>query len=333
MKAPLFWFNPPARPGIWPRVLHPLSILWRVLSDRRQKNGKNLRVSVPVVCVGNINVGGTGKTPTVIKLMSIFNKLGIVAHVISKGYGGSTNGPLRVDEVIHTANDVGDEPLLLAAFGQCWVAKDRAAGAKAAIEAGAEVLILDDGMQNPDLIKDFTIMVVDAGVGFGNERLLPAGPLRQSVGDGVLAADMVLSIGQHFAQQEFARRFKSTHAVLQLTGVLEPLQTGMLWHDIRAFAFAGIGRPKKFFETLRGTGASVVMTRSFGDHEILSGKLLQRMEFEAAKVGAQLVTTEKDAVRLPNGWQQKVITFPVRLEIDDEEALVAAMLEVVRPEK
>ena len=144
---------------------------------------------------------------------------------------------------------------------------------------------------------------------------------------------MVLSIGQHFAQQEFARRFKSTHAVLQLTGVLEPLQTGMLWHDIRAFAFAGIGRPKKFFETLRGTGASVVMTRSFGDHEILSGKLLQRMEFEAAKVGAQLVTTEKDAVRLPNGWQQKVITFPVRLEIDDEEALIAAMLEVARPEK
>ena len=333
MKTPLFWFNPPAQPGIWPRLLHPLSILWRVLSDRRQKKGKHLRVSVPVICVGNINVGGTGKTPTVIKLISVLNELGIEAHVISRGYGGSAEGPLRVDELNHTASDVGDEPLLIAAFGPCWVSRDRSLGAEAAIATGAQVLILDDGMQNSDLIKDFTIMVVDTGVGFGNGRLLPAGPLRQSVGDGVLAADMVLSIGQHFAQQEFARRFKSTHAVLQLTGVLEPLQTGMLWHDIRAFAFAGIGRPKKFFETLRGTGASVVMTRSFGDHEILSGKLLQRMEFEAAKVGAQLVTTEKDAVRLPNGWQQKVITFPVRLEIDDEEALIAAMLEVVRPEK
>lgn len=333
MKAPLFWFNPPARPGIWPRVLHPLSILWRVLSDRRQKNGKNLRVSVPVVCVGNINVGGTGKTPTVIKLMSIFNKLGIVAHVISKGYGGSTNGPLRVDEVVHTANDVGDEPLLLAAFGQCWVAKDRAAGAKAAIEAGAEVLILDDGMQNPDLIKDFTIMVVDAGVGFGNERLLPSGPLRQSVGDGVLAADMVLSIGPHFAQQEFARRFKSTHAVPQLTAVLEPLQTGMLWHDLRAFAFAGIGRPNKFFDTLRGSGVNVVRTRSFGDHEVLSSKLLKRMEFEATQVGAQLVTTEKDAVRLPKEWRQKVITFPVRLEVENEGILTEAMIEIMRSHK
>lgn len=329
MKVPSFWFNPPERLGIWPRVLHPLSILWRVLSDRRQKNGKHLRVSVPVICVGNINVGGTGKTPTVIKLMSVFSALGFDAHVISKGYGGSVEGPLRVDEVDHTADDVGDEPLLIAAFGPCWVANDRAAGAQAAIEAGAEVLILDDGMQNPDLYKDFTIMVVDAGVGFGNERLLPAGPLRQSVMDGMLAADMVLSIGPQSAQRGFAERITGTEDVPHLTAELEPLQTGMLWHDLRAFAFAGIGRPKKFFDTLRGTGASVLVTRSFGDHERLSRKLLQRMESEAAQMGAQMVTTEKDAVRLPKDWRQKVITLPVRLEVAGEEALVAAMADVV----
>jgi tetraacyldisaccharide 4'-kinase len=299
------------------------------MSDRRQRQGKHLRVSVPVICVGNINVGGTGKTPTAIKLLSIFNELNVSAHVISKGYGGAMTGPLRVDEVDHTANDVGDEPLLLAAFGPCWVAKDRAAGAKAAIAAGADVLILDDGMQNPDLVKDFTIMIVDAGVGFGNERLLPAGPLRQGVSDGLIVADMVLSVGPQSAQREFSKRFKGTEGIPHVKATLEPLQTGMLWHDLRAFAFAGIGRPKKFFDTLRGTGAHVVGTRSFGDHETLSTTLLRRMEVEAAQLNAQMVTTEKDAVRLPKEWRQKVITLPVRLEVGDESVLVEAMSGVV----
>lgn len=332
MKAPAFWFNPPSNAGFWARVLHPLSILWRVLSDRRQRNGKHLRISVPVICVGNINVGGTGKTPTVIKLLNMFNELGVAAHVISKGYGGSEVGPVCVDEVDHTATDVGDEPLLLAAFGTCWVAKDRAKGAEAAIAAGAEVLILDDGMQNPDLIKDFTIMVVDAGVGFGNERLLPAGPLRQSVSDGMLVADLILSIGPQNAQRDFAKQMRSFADIPHVKGALEPLQTGMLWHDLRAFAFAGIGRPEKFFETLRATGANVVGTRSFGDHETLSETLLRRMESEAAQMGAQMVTTEKDAVRLPKGWRHKVITLPVRLELSDDATLIEAMAAVVNPQ-
>ena len=337
MRATWFWFNPPARPGIWPRLLHPLSILWRVLSDRRQKKGKHLRVSVPVICVGNINVGGTGKTPTVIKLISVLNELGIEAHVISRGYGGSAKGPLRVDETNHTASDVGDEPILVAAFGPCWVSRDRASGAEAAIAAGAQVLILDDGMQNSDLIKDFTIMVVDAGGGFGNGRLLPAGPLRQSVNAGILAADMMLSIGPQPAQTEFSLwfegAFEGTNELAHVTAVLEPLQTGMLWHDLRAFAFAGIGRPNKFFDTLRGSGVNVVRTRSFGDHEVLSSKLLKRMEFEATQVGAQLVTTEKDAVRLPKEWRQKVITFPVRLEVENEGILTEALIEIMRSHK
>ena len=337
MRAPLFWFNPPARPGIWPRLLHPLSILWRVLSDRRQKKGKHLRLSVPVICVGNINVGGTGKTPTVIKLISVLNELGIEAHVISRGYGGSAKGPLRVDETNHTASDVGDEPILVAAFGPCWVSRDRASGAEAAIAAGAQVLILDDGMQNSDLIKDFTIMVVDAGGGFGNGRLLPAGPLRQSVNAGILAADMMLSIWPQPAQTEFSLwfegAFEGTNELAHVTAVLEPLQTGMLWHDLRAFAFAGIGRPNKFFDTLRGSGVNVVRTRSFGDHEVLSSKLLKRMEFEATQVGAQLVTTEKDAVRLPKEWRQKVLTFPVRLGVENEGILTEAMIEIMRSHK
>lgn len=325
MRPPQFWFNPPQAPGVMARVLHPLSILWRFASDRRQAKGRHERVSVPVICVGNINVGGTGKTPTVIKLLMLFNEMDVQAHVVSKGYGGSIEGPLRVDEVDHTASDVGDEPLLLAAFGPTWVAKDRAAGAKAAIGAGAQVIILDDGMQNPDLAKDFTLMVVDAGVGFGNERLLPAGPLRQSIDDGMVVADMLLSIGSDRQQKRFATQVSGRVRVPHVKGALEPLQTGMLWHDLRAFAFAGIGRPKKFFDTLRDTGANVVATRSFGDHETLSPTLLRRMETEAAQMGAQMVTTEKDAVRLPKEWRHKVITLPVRLELRDEAVLKGAL--------
>jgi tetraacyldisaccharide 4'-kinase len=298
-------------------------------SDRRQRRGKHMQVKVPVICVGNINVGGTGKTPTVIALIALLEAMGHRPHVISRGYGGQIKAPTRVDETCHTASDVGDEPLLLAAFGPCWVARDRLAGANAAIAAGADVLVLDDGMQNPDLVKDFTILVVDAAVGFGNERLLPAGPLRQGIADGLLQADLVLAIGPDAAQQAFSARWADLHGVSLIRATLEPLETGMLWHDLRAFAFAGIGRPEKFFETLRATGAQVVQTRSFGDHETLAETLLRRMEMEAATLGAQMVTTEKDAVRLPASFRHKVITLPVRLKLQRPDELHLALAQVL----
>ncbi|PLS22892.1 tetraacyldisaccharide 4'-kinase [Neptunicoccus cionae] len=328
MKPPAFWYAPQSAPGFWPYVLSPLSALWRFGAARRHAKGRHLRVPVPVICVGNINIGGTGKTPTVIALLGLLAEMGMRPHVVSKGYGGQAIGPLRVDEVTHTASDVGDEPLLLAAFGPCWVAKDRAAGAEAAVAAGADVIILDDGMQNPDLVKDFTITVVDAAVGFGNGRVLPAGPLRQTLESGLAQADMVLSIGPPEAQKAFATAWPDLGGVPLLRAELKPLETGMLWQDLRAFAFAGIGRPEKFFETLRASGATVVATRSFGDHETLSDTLLKRMESEAESLSAQMVTTEKDAVRLPRSFRHKVVTLPVRLSVEEPERL-AELLEPV----
>ena len=285
---------------------------------------------MPVICVGNINVGGTGKTPTVIALVQMMNEMGVSAHVVSKGYKGSAVGPMRVDEATHNASDVGDEPLLIAAFGPCWVAKDRLAGVKDAIAAGAEVVLLDDGMQNPDLHKDFTIMVVDAGVGFGNGRLMPSGPLRQSVADGLLAADLVISVGSRTAHNQFVSEWPEVERANVLRATLQPLETGMLWNGLRAFAFAGIGRPEKFFETLRGTGATVLATRSFGDHETLPMALLKRMESEAAQMNAQMVTTEKDAVRLPRSFRNRVVTLPVRLSVENEDALIGALAGLIK---
>jgi tetraacyldisaccharide 4'-kinase len=315
-RAPAWWDRDPARPGLGPRLLLPLGALYAAATARRVR-AKGHRAGVPVICVGNLEAGGAGKTPVVIALAERLAGRGVAVQVVSRGHGGSLAGPVRVGPG-HRAGEVGDEPLLLSAFAPVWVARDRAAGVRAAEGAGAEAILLDDGFQNPTVAKDLSVVVADAARGWGNGLPIPAGPLREGVGAGLARADLLLTLGDGPAQDAFSERWGAAAArTPRIRGELRPLPTGMPWRGLRAFAFAGIGRPQKFFSTLRALGVELAGTRALGDHQPLPPALLQRLEAEARALGAQLVTTEKDAVRLPEGVRPRVLVLPVRLHVDD----------------
>ena len=325
MRPPGFWQNPPDRPGWQTWALAPLAKIYARATARRVAS-PGYRASCPVISVGNLNVGGTGKTPVV---MALIERLGTGVHVVSRGYGGSLEGPVQVDERRHSAAEVGDEPLLLSAFGPTWVSRDRAAGVKAAEAAGARAIILDDGHQTPGLERTLSLVVVDAETGFGNGCVMPSGPLREPVDAGLARADLIVSIGADAAQDRFRAMWATALDVPVVSARLDVLPTGMDWAGLRVMAFAGIGRPEKFFQTLRDLGAEVLRAEALDDHQALSETLMKRLDVEAAALSAQLVTTEKDAVRLPASFRQKVLTLPVRLAVSDASALDAALARII----
>ena len=320
MRAPAFWSRPP---GLAARALSPLGALYAAATARRLSRGARGRVGLPVICVGNVSAGGTGKTPTVAEIGRRLAAMGAAPHVVSRGHGGSAKGPLRVEPALHGADLAGDEPLLLAASLPTWVAKDRTVGARAAAGAGADVVLLDDGMQDPSLHHDLTVMVVDAEAGFGNGLCIPAGPLREPAARGLGRADLVMAIGP-----------KPARDALGVEGALgarlAPLRTGMDWSGARVLAFAGIGRPEKVFATLEGLGAEVVRAVPLGDHQPLTPALMTRLRAEALARDLVLVCTEKDAVRLPPAFRTEVTVLPVRLEVEEGgerlDAALAALL-------
>ena len=326
MRPPEFWTNPPDAPGLAARLLSPLGWVYASLGRLRRAFARPYAPGAPVICIGNPTVGGAGKTPTALAVCDRLAALGATPHLLSRGYGGRKRGPHRVDPKKDRAIDVGDEPLLMARRRPVWIGSDRRKTARAAISAGADVLVMDDGHQNPYLRKDLSILVVDAAIGYGNERVIPAGPLREPVEDSFARADAAILIGQRPADRPWpwTRPDRPT-----LHARLTPDTGGRSLRGEKVLAFAGIGRPEKFFETLRELGAELIDAVSFPDHYAYNAAMLQRLEARAASSGAILATTEKDAARFPQWFQGRALVVTVELGFADPSAIDALLRPVL----
>jgi tetraacyldisaccharide 4'-kinase len=313
--TPEFWTSD----GVLPRLLQPLAWAYTAASAARRAWARPWQAPVPVICIGNLTVGGAGKTPVALSLAERLQRQGHRVHVLSRGYGGALPGPVAVDIARHDAASVGDEALLLGAAAPAWVARDRVAGARAAAAAGAGLLLLDDGLQNPTLLKDLALAVVDGGYGFGNRRVLPAGPLREPLAAGLASCDVVVLMGEDEAQvADLAAGKPLLHARLVAENAAE-----FAGRDV--VAFAGIGRPAKFFATLEAAGARLVARQGYPDHHAYGEGELDGLAAAAAAAGAALVTTAKDAARLSPGWRARVGVLRVSVAWEDEAALDAAI--------
>jgi tetraacyldisaccharide 4'-kinase len=314
MNPPEFWSRSPVQPGLAAHLLSPASALYGLIVRTRLKQPPQFRPPVPVICVGNLTVGGTGKTPAAIALLQRLKQMRIAPVALSRGYGGSLKGPVIV-EPDHLASEVGDEPLLLARHATTIIAKDRAAGARACIEASAGIIVMDDGFQNPAVAKDMNIVVVDSEAGFGNGRVFPAGPLRERAADGLARADAVILMGNGPFDPGHKRTLRAT--------LKAPL--GSAFSGRRVLAFAGIGRPAKFFDTLAQFGADITATVAFPDHHPYTDDDMERMQALADGHAANLITTEKDFARLPPRLRRGVLTLPVEAVFEDQRALDALL--------
>lgn len=304
--------------GFTRALLTPISWIWAAVTARRIARTAPRDVGVPVICVGNLTVGGVGKTPVVRAIAERLAARGRAVHLLSRGYGGRLKGPVRVDPAIHGAADVGDEPLMLARDFPVWVAHDRAAGAKAAAEAGAQVIVMDDGHQNPSVKKALSLVVVDGETRgedwpFGDGRVFPAGPMREPLAVGLARADgvvVVLPADLPAVDPELAALLKGPPL---LTARLEPAAPPPAGPQV---GFAGVGKPWKVERSLQAAGCDLADFAPFPDHAAYDEATLRRLADRAAVFGAGLVTTEKDWVRLPPEWQARVTAWPIRTVLD-----------------
>ncbi|MBI1187136.1 MAG: tetraacyldisaccharide 4'-kinase [Alphaproteobacteria bacterium] len=299
-------------------ALAPVSWVYAAAAAGRRRWTVPTRAAAPVICVGNLTLGGAGKTPVARAVRAV---LGAGAHVLLRGYGGREKGPLNV-AADADFRDVGDEALLHARDGPTWIARDRVAGAKAAIAAGARVIVMDDGFQNPTLVKDLALVVVDARAGVGNRKVFPAGPLRERLADGLARADAFVLMGEGEAPDWAAATGKPL-----LRAHLAPLAAPPAGPLI---AFAGIARPEKFFDGLRGAGGEIAEAIPYTDHHPFDEGELRWLATLAAERGATLVATEKDCARLAPAWRGRITAFKVAAHFEDEAALAALLAKAVR---
>jgi len=324
MREPAFWHRPPSFTS---HLLRPLGALYgAITATRMQRNG--LEAGVPVICVGNYHLGGAGKTPTVLALANMLRELGERPVVLSRGYGGERRGPVLVDPEKHSAREVGDEPLMLASHVPVVVARDRVDGVALAKSRLASVILMDDGFQNPALMKDVALIVIDGARGIGNGLVFPAGPLRAPLAPQLARTDALVVIGAGTAAQAVAAAVAAAGKPV-LAAQLEPDVAAVAkLKGQRVLAFAGIGDPGRFFRTLQASGIEVAQQKVFPDHHRFSAGEIAALLADAKRDGLIPVTTEKDLVRLSGDTElsalgREIVSFPVMLQFEDAAVLRA----------
>jgi tetraacyldisaccharide 4'-kinase len=325
LSTPRWWYaRRPPRGGIVRALLVGASWAWAEMTARRLRRGRPIDPGVPVICVGNLTMGGSGKTPVVRALVRLLGERGHAVHILSRGHGGRLTGPLRVDPASHTAAEVGDEALMMAGDAPVWIARDRAQGARAAARAGAGIVVMDDGHQNPSVRKTLSMVVIDGETRddewpFGNGRVFPAGPMREPLAAGLARADAAVVLLPADIADPDPELLAAVGRVPVLIARLEPAAPPPTGPQL---GFAGIGKPWKMERALEAAGCDLVDFAPFPDHRPISEGTLRFLADRAARLGAGLLTSEKDWVRLPPAWRARVACWPVRARFEDEAAVV-----------
>lgn len=322
-QEPDFWY-PSGRRASWRSLLlTPAGVVIDAAGRLRRALVTPKTAGVPVICIGNLVAGGVGKTPVALAVASHIKARGGQPFFLSRGYGGKIAGPKRVDYMADTASDVGDEPLLLARRFPTIISRDRPAGAELAVREGADCIIMDDGFQNPSLKKDLSIVVVDGARGFGNERLIPAGPLRETIHGGLSRADGVVVVGEDGG---VTRKIKTVLPGDRLMSAqFTPHTEQPMDKKRRYLAFAGIGHPEKFFNTLRAYGLPLSDQIRFPDHHIFTEEELSMLREKAVSSHAALITTEKDWQRLSEDARAQIWYFGIEAQLNETDRLDALL--------
>ena len=324
LATPRWWYmRRGASAPVLRTLLLPASWIWTLVTARRIARTQPYDPGVPVICVGNLTVGGTGKTPVVRELVRRLQENGVAAHILTRGYGGSLPGPIQVLTRTHTADQVGDEPLMLAHEAAVWIARDRAAGARMAKVGGAQTLVMDDGHQNPSVRKTLSLVVVDGETRdgewpLGDGAVVPAGPLREPLRVGLARADaVVLMLPADLAQPDPAllKLFGRTPVLIARLEPAAPPPTGP------QVGFAGVGKPWKVERALKAAGCELKAFVSFPDHQAYDEATLETLAATARRLRAGLVTTEKDWIRLPPAWRGRITAWPVQAVFEDGATL------------
>ena len=322
LKAPKFWYL--KRDSLLSNSLYPFSLLFRFGTKIRNLVSIERETNLPIICVGNIVIGGAGKTPVALKIGNMLIKSGYKPHFVSKGYGGFEKNNTLVNDW-HSPKSVGDEPLLLSEIAPTWIGLDRNKSFQLAKENGADCIVMDDGFQNPTLQKDFSIVVINGDQGFGNKRVIPSGPLRESINRGLSRTNLVITIGDISASV----KDKIPKHIPLIAANFKIKEDGMMLKGQRVTAFAGIAYPEKFFNSLKLVKANIVDKITYSDHHIYNENDLLYLAEIANKNKSILVTTKKDIVRIPKNFRSLVKTIDGFIQLEDENLLLEILTNLI----